>query len=203
VRHDARTRRPARLVFSVRSRRKRRAEIEALRASWRGLADSVHGCSGSKTRGSKLGITRAPRYYRAERTLGITCRGGVRYYPLDRGITGAGAAAHLGSVRWLWLMVRTLQSSGYRVVCVDILSGLDVVRSSHRMSRSGACSAAPPCTEFSTPRTLKPRDFRAGPRSLGACTRMILASRPKWWALETRPAISLSSRHAARRVGAV
>ena len=48
--------------------------------------------------------------------------------------------------------------------------------------------AAPPCTEFSMARngnrTTRPHDFIAGMECVNACLRIILQSRPVWWALE-------------------
>lgn len=48
--------------------------------------------------------------------------------------------------------------------------------------------AAPPCTEFSMARNgnrdTRPHDFIAGMECVNACLRIILQSRPAWWALE-------------------
>lgn len=47
--------------------------------------------------------------------------------------------------------------------------------------------AAPPCTEFSVARNAEPkraRDFVGGLELVAACMRIVLSTRPKWWALE-------------------
>lgn len=44
--------------------------------------------------------------------------------------------------------------------------------------------AAPPCTEFSLAKNGRPRDFARGMETVNACMRIILQSRPRWWALE-------------------
>lgn len=44
--------------------------------------------------------------------------------------------------------------------------------------------AAPPCTEFSLAKNGQPRDFVAGLATVNACARLVLTSRPRWWALE-------------------
>jgi len=46
--------------------------------------------------------------------------------------------------------------------------------------------AAPPCTEFSLVRNgaTKPRDFVEGMACVNACLRIVLQTRPRWWALE-------------------
>lgn len=44
--------------------------------------------------------------------------------------------------------------------------------------------AAPPCTEFSLAKNGQPRDFVAGLATVNACLRLIMTTRPKWWALE-------------------
>lgn len=47
--------------------------------------------------------------------------------------------------------------------------------------------AAPPCTEFSLARNAspkRPRDFVGGLEVVAACLRVVVTSRPRWWALE-------------------
>ncbi|MFT3836745.1 MAG: DNA cytosine methyltransferase [Myxococcaceae bacterium] len=44
--------------------------------------------------------------------------------------------------------------------------------------------AAPPCTEFSLAKNGQARNLVVGMETVNACMRIILQSRPKWWALE-------------------
>lgn len=44
--------------------------------------------------------------------------------------------------------------------------------------------AAPPCTEFSLAKNGQDRDIERGLEVVSACLRIVIACRPKWWALE-------------------
>jgi len=44
--------------------------------------------------------------------------------------------------------------------------------------------AAPPCEEFSLAKNGQDRDFARGLETVSACVRIIMTTRPRWWALE-------------------
>lgn len=44
--------------------------------------------------------------------------------------------------------------------------------------------AAPPCEEFSLAKNGRDRDFERGLETVAACLRIIITTRPRWWALE-------------------
>jgi hypothetical protein len=75
------------------------------------------------------------------------------------------------------------KAQGYQVYCVT-LPDLDV-----RTWKPPKCDvwgvlAAPPCTEFSLAKNGSERDIRSALEVVSACTRIICATRPKWWAIE-------------------
>lgn len=75
--------------------------------------------------------------------------------------------------------------AGYRVVRVT-LPKHDVRTFVSPRARVWGVLAAPPCNEFSIVRngSKVPRDFAAGMACVNACLRLVLQTRPMWWALE-------------------
>lgn len=75
--------------------------------------------------------------------------------------------------------------AGYRVVRVT-LPRHDVCTFVSPRARVWGVLCAPPCQEFSLARNggRKPRDFAAGMACVNACLRLVLQTRPTWWALE-------------------
>lgn len=102
---------------------------------------------------------------------------------------GAAAAGHrtildlcAGSGSWS----APYEAAGYRVVRVT-LPEHDVRTFEAPTGPVHGVLAAPPCDQFSLARnghTATPRDILRGLEVVGACLRIIAASRPAWWALE-------------------
>ncbi len=181
-------------VFPVRVTPEERAELEALHAStagprglgpwllWAAKRASAGGVLPS--RGAGVLPARGPNPARA----GITRArepGLVLPRPSSRVILDLCA----GSGSWS----EPYRAAGYDVRRVDInrmpmavgdVDGGDVRTMFAPDEPIWGVLAAPPCTEFSIAKNGHPRDFRAGLEVVGACTRIILACRPRWWALE-------------------
>lgn len=80
---------------------------------------------------------------------------------------------------------RPYASAGYRVLSCT-LPDADV-RTMPQLGPVWGVLAAPPCDQFSLARNGHPnlpRDIRGGLEVVSACLRLIVASRPRWWALE-------------------
>jgi len=71
--------------------------------------------------------------------------------------------------------------AGYRVVRVDLPR--DVRTFVAPEGPIWGILAAPPCTHFSLARR-EPPDFVEGMACVNACLRLVLQTRPRWWALE-------------------
>jgi hypothetical protein len=172
-------------VFSVRVTDEQRARLESLQERdgprslgpwllWRALGD----------RGGSTG---------ADRRRGTTAPGAPgRVLPARAGSSGNTAPAPaavipLGKRTILDLCAGSgawsepYRRAGYRVLRVT-LPRLDVRTFVHKGPAWGVL-AAPPCQEFS-PAKRGARDFVEGMACVNACLRIVLQTRPRWWALE-------------------
>jgi len=123
---------------------------------------------------------------------GITGAGALEtVLPRWRGITRAPAVIPVRSRVILDLCAGSgawsepYKKAGYRVVRVT-LPDMDV-RTFRPPSNVWGVLAAPPCDQFSIARNghpRLPRDIRGGLEVVLACLRIVLATRPRWWALE-------------------
>lgn len=86
-----------------------------------------------------------------------------------------------GSGAW----AKPYEAAGYQVYRVT-MPDLDVRTWQPPKEEVWGVLAAPPCTEFSlaSPRAVSERDIRGGLEVVAACTRIICATKPRWWALE-------------------
>lgn len=77
---------------------------------------------------------------------------------------------------------RPYAEAGYRVRRVTLPA--DDVRTFRAPPKVWGVLAAPPCTEFSLAKNGHARDLAAGLSVVDACLRLVMLSRPRWWALE-------------------
>lgn len=77
--------------------------------------------------------------------------------------------------------------NGYEVIRIDLEHGHDVRLSLPPPRPVHGILAAPPCTVFANSGARWPRsddEMREGLSVVDACMRLVLVTRPKWWALE-------------------
>jgi hypothetical protein len=82
---------------------------------------------------------------------------------------------------------RPYEEDGYDVICVDLEDGQDVRLLELPNRPVHGILAAPPCTVFANSGARWPRtddEMREGLSVVDACCRVVLATRPQWWALE-------------------
>ncbi len=75
------------------------------------------------------------------------------------------------------------RAAGYPVMRIT-LPGSDVRTFCPPDVKVWGVLAAPPCTEFSLAKNGHERDFQEGLSTVNACMRLVLTTRPRWWALE-------------------
>lgn len=75
------------------------------------------------------------------------------------------------------------KAAGYRVRRVTLPAG-DVRTFVPPDEDVWGVLAAPPCEEFSLAKNGRERDFARGLETVSACLRIVMTTRPRWWALE-------------------